>query len=460
MQRRGLDFRDADAVISELRRLSSGYIILGNWNLTQICEHLSASIQIGLTGTDKRMPWFVRKILGRPILNRILGTRRMWSGLPAMKALVPKSSGVSEDYDCIQRCVTLHERAGNVEGPLPPDPFCDMTTEEWKQFTWIHAAHHLSFLAPIAESNGATVESEAEQQIAANSVRQQYFQSATGIIEFCDVGSGIPILYFHGTGAGNDAAVLLEQELIEAGCRLIVPNRPGYFRTSAGPRGSMDYVIELAAELLDHLKLERVAIIGTSGGGMPAAAFAHRYPQRAVALVLQCAQAHSWDRREWLPNAIRFTLPMFRHPASYRFLRWCNRVQTRRAVRHPETCLRQMSGSRFPLLREDARAEQRIAKLVKMSFECASQPRGLENDWTILVGEHTISPGTIDCPTLIIHDREDPLVPFRHAQWSHKSIPGSELLEVCAGGHLIWFGPDSREMNRKRVEFLRGSFSS
>jgi hypothetical protein len=225
MKRRCLDFRDAESVIAELRRLNAGYIVLGNWNLTQICEHLSASIQLGMAGAHRQMPSFVRKLLGRPILNRILATRRMWSGVPAMKALVPKAPGSADDVECIQRCIKLHEHARDVEGPLPPDPFCQMTTDEWKQFTWIHAAHHLSFLVPYARTVGGAIGGKAAQPLAVDNLRQQYYQSPRGLVEYCDVGSGIPILYFHGTGAGNDAAILLEQELIDAGCRLIVPNR-------------------------------------------------------------------------------------------------------------------------------------------------------------------------------------------------------------------------------------------
>jgi len=31
---------------------------------------------------------------------------------------------------------------------------------------------------------------------------QQLYDAPTGPIEFCDIGSGLPVLYFHGTGAG------------------------------------------------------------------------------------------------------------------------------------------------------------------------------------------------------------------------------------------------------------------
>jgi pimeloyl-ACP methyl ester carboxylesterase len=284
--------------------------------------------------------------------------------------------------------------------------------------------------------------------------RQQRYDAPTGPIEFCDVGSGLPVLYFHGTGAGNNAAVLLEQELIASGCRLIVPNRPGYSQTSLGPRGSVSYCTTLAFELLDHLNLHRVAVVGTSGGGMPAAAFARMYPDRTAALVLQCAQAHRWDDGRWLPKGMGRSLFLFRRPACRPFLRWYNRFHAWSMARRPASCLRGMSGLRFPYLEGDAAVMQAIRKLTEMTAACAAQPRGIENDWAIRVGDNGIRAGSISCPTLIVHDREDPLVPFAHAEWSHASIAHSRLLDVCAGGHLIWFGPDSSRMNQRRMEFL------
>jgi pimeloyl-ACP methyl ester carboxylesterase len=288
-----------------------------------------------------------------------------------------------------------------------------------------------------------------------NNFCQQLYDAPAGLVEFCEVGSGLPVLYFHGTGAGNDAAVLLEQELIASGCRLIVPNRPGYFRTALGPHGSVSYCARLAVELLDHLNLDRVAVLGTSGGGMPAAAFARLHPGRTAALVLQCAQAHRWDHGRWLPKGMGRSLFLFHHQACRPFLRWYNRFHAWSMARCPASCLRGMSGLRLPYLERDATVMQAIKQLTEMTAACAAQPRGVENDWAILVGDNGIRAGSISCPTLIIHDREDPLVPFAHAEWSHASIADSQLLDICAGGHLIWFGPDASTMNQRRMEFLK-----
>jgi pimeloyl-ACP methyl ester carboxylesterase len=285
---------------------------------------------------------------------------------------------------------------------------------------------------------------------------QQHLETALGHVEYLDAGSGFPVLYFHGTGAGNEAALMLEQSLLPD-CRLIIPNRPGYFGTTPGERGSVRFCADLAAGLLDHLGIGRAAVIGTSGGGMPSAAFARCYPERTAALVLQCAQSHQWDSGRWLPNGLERTLFLFRNRVFGPFLRWQNRRHARAARRNPVSCLRAMSGSRFPELLDDRDVLQQMTDLTEISLACAAAPAGIQNDWAIMVGENGISEGTISCPTLIIHDRVDPLVPFAHAEWSQRCIPQSRLLEIHAGGHLIWYGRDADFMHKQRVEFLRES---
>lgn len=286
-------------------------------------------------------------------------------------------------------------------------------------------------------------------------IRQQIRELPSGGVEYCDVGEGMPVLYFHGTGAGNEAAVLLERELVAAGCRLIVPNRPGYGKTSLGARGRADHCAWMAAELLDDLQLNRVAVVGTSGGGMPAAAFARLYPHRASALILQCAQSHRWDERRWLPTGIGAGLYLFQHRFFYPLLKMYNRFCAWSCQRKPLSCLRGMSGAAAERLAADEAVMAVIEKLVAMTAACAARPQGIENDWRILVGDNGVVADSISCPTLIIHDRGDPLVPFGHAEWSHAAIPNSEILEVSGCGHLIWFGPDRRRMQERRMEFLR-----
>ena len=286
---------------------------------------------------------------------------------------------------------------------------------------------------------------------------QQSLETSHGTVEYLDVGAGTPVLYFHGTGAGNEAALLLEQSLLQSDCRLIILNRPGYGATTLGKRGSAKFVAGLAADVLDHLAINRAVVIGTSGGGMSAACFARCYANRTAALILQCAESHRWDEGKWLPTGLERTLFLFRHSIFAPLLRWQNMRHAKASCRRPITYLQHMSGGRFPEIRDDLYAMQQITELADMSLICAAAPSGIQNDWAVMVGDNGVTRDAITCPTLIIHDRADPLVPFIHAEWSRSCIPESRLLEVHAGGHLIWFGKDFELMHAERVAFIRKS---
>jgi len=170
-------------------------------------------------------------------------------------------------------------------------------------------------------------------------------ETSHGLLEYADVGQGLPILYFHGTGAGNDAAIIMERSLLDDGFRLIVPNRPGYYGTPLSCGRSPNDCADLAAELLDHLDIERVVVIGTSGGGLPAPSFAARHPTKTVALVLQCAVSHRFTSSRWMPPHLRRFYPLFRHPRVFLpILRFGFRREMQKLQGNPHSIVSYMSG--------------------------------------------------------------------------------------------------------------------
>jgi pimeloyl-ACP methyl ester carboxylesterase len=277
-------------------------------------------------------------------------------------------------------------------------------------------------------------------------------QTSKGPVEYADVGQGIPVLYFHGNGVGNDAVVMLEKSLLDDGCRLIAPNRPGYFGTPLTCGRSFDDCADLAAELLDQLGIERAIVIGTSGGGPPASRFAARHPQRTSALVLQCALSHHFDAGRWLPGGHRLLLPIFRHLWLFRpMLRMANRQQAAK----PNFVAACMSKERYAELRESPALRSLAPLLTGSMIRCCEWPEGIENDWFNWTGEPWLTPGSVACPTLILHDRADAAVPIAHAEWAQQCIPGAQFCELHVGGHMIWIGRDQDKMRRERAAFIR-----
>jgi pimeloyl-ACP methyl ester carboxylesterase len=280
-------------------------------------------------------------------------------------------------------------------------------------------------------------------------------ETPRGPVEFTIAGSGPPILYFHGTPSSSRLAIELERQLLTDGFELIVPQRPGYYGTPLGDRVTTADCAEMAVHVLDHLKIDRVAAIGTSGGGPPVLAFASRYPERTSAVILQCAQTHRWDDARWAPK---------NHPGLWRCFRWpvsrwlfCRFLPTLFRVRlpSPEHYLRDLTGPRFSAAEHEAAARQFAQTIYEGLGEFHLVREGYYNDLRTWIREDVLAAAVVACPTLLLHDPQDPGAPFRHAEYAAGRIPGAELVPLNTAGHLIWFGPDAALMHQRRTAFLR-----
>jgi pimeloyl-ACP methyl ester carboxylesterase len=62
---------------------------------------------------------------------------------------------------------------------------------------------------------------------------------ALGAVEVTRLGAGPPIIMIHGTPGGSDSSVAMGRFLVEAGCELIAPSRPGDLGTALDGRGAI-----------------------------------------------------------------------------------------------------------------------------------------------------------------------------------------------------------------------------
>jgi pimeloyl-ACP methyl ester carboxylesterase len=280
-------------------------------------------------------------------------------------------------------------------------------------------------------------------------------EAEDGPVEYAEAGEGPAIVYFHGTPGGCEVVFPMERALLNAGFRLIVPNRPGNFGTHLGNRTSGAACAQLAANLIDFLGVSKVAVIGTSAGGPGALSFAALFPARTSALVLQCAQTHRWDDLSWWPKQNRWIYPISRTPLARRLLHIGFRLECQIVYRLPKAFMKGMAGPRFEEFENDSATWDLYRDLRGPCLKSLSQPAGMINDWeTIESGAFSDARG-VKCPTLVIYDPVDPLVPECHAKWALSAIPGARACELHAGGHLIWLGKDAGRMNQERIAFLR-----
>ena len=109
-----------------------------------------------------------------------------------------------------------------------------------------------------------------------------------------DLGAGKPVLFIHGSGPGVSAYAnwRLVLPVLAKTRRVLAPDMVGFgfterFAAGTGPeRYNMDAWVRQALDLLDALDIEQADVVGNSFGGALSLALAIRAPQRVRRLVL------------------------------------------------------------------------------------------------------------------------------------------------------------------------------
>ncbi len=238
----------------------------------------------------------------------------------------------------------------------------------------------------------------------------------------CGRGAGAPVVLIHGLG-GRWQSWLETIPRIAARRRVVALDLPGFGR-SQSPREpiSIPRYAQTVERVCDLLELERVVAVGNSMGGFVAAELALRVPERVERLVLVSAAAVSVGDFNPLPAMLlvgALARTPLGNPERMRGLigrRRARHLAFATLVRHPTlidtAMLYEMVGGRgAPGLHAAVRAMM------------AHDIRG--------------EVASIDAPTLIVHGREDMLVPLADSQWLARRLPHSQLEIFEDTGHLV-----------------------
>lgn len=147
-ERRRLDFQSWDELLADVDHLRrSGYQRAGNWDLSQIVDHVGEGLRTAVRGNEHRAPWFIRKLLGPIILKRILRERRMKAGIKVPAWWLPgPAHDESQAVDRFHSDVAAFQKLTTL--PFPHPFFGQLSKSQWSDLVLIHASHHLGFLIP------------------------------------------------------------------------------------------------------------------------------------------------------------------------------------------------------------------------------------------------------------------------------------------------------------------------
>jgi pimeloyl-ACP methyl ester carboxylesterase len=127
-------------------------------------------------------------------------------------------------------------------------------------------------------------------------------ETVKGPVEFGMVGTGPVIRHLHGGASGYDQTLALSWDLHEAGFPVLSPSRPGYLRTPLTTGASPEQAADVLAGLLDVLSIDKVCVMGTSGGGPTALQFALRNPARVWGSCFKRPSANATSSRAAPPT--------------------------------------------------------------------------------------------------------------------------------------------------------------
>lgn len=221
-------------------------------------------------------------------------------------------------------------------------------------------------------------------------------------------GEGTPLVLLHGfplDGSIWSEVVSLLQDHFE----LIIPDLRGFGESTTveSPYTLDDFASDIAG-LLDHLKIERVALAGHSMGGYVALAFARLYPERVAGLGLISSQAaaDSPERKQ-------------------------GRYAT--ATQVAETGVSVVAETMTPKFTSDERLRAFVQSVIEQQ-----RPDGIIGALRAMAERMNASAMlyTFRFPMVIVHGDEDMLIPIDRAHEVKNTVAHARWVELKGVGHL------------------------
>ncbi|WP_434509654.1 alpha/beta fold hydrolase [Desulfitobacterium sp. AusDCA] len=234
------------------------------------------------------------------------------------------------------------------------------------------------------------------------------------ITNYHDQGEGFPVLLIHGSGPGVSAwanwRLIIPQ--LAPNRRVIAPDMAGfgYTERQEGDQYNMDVWAKQAIDLLDALGIDQTDVVGNSFGGALAIALAIQHPERIRKVVLMGAMGVDFPITKGLDSVWGY------QPSVENMRNMLNLFVDNKAIATDD--------------------------LAKMRYEASIEP-GFQESFSAMFPEPRQTSvkamasledkiPTIKQPTLIVHGREDQVIPIEN---SYKLINLIDNAQLHIFGH-------------------------
>jgi pimeloyl-ACP methyl ester carboxylesterase len=232
----------------------------------------------------------------------------------------------------------------------------------------------------------------------------------------------LTLIWHHGS---PQTGVLLDPLLRAAaarGIRLVSYARPSYGGSSPKRGRDIASAAADARQLADALDIGPFAVMGASGGGPHALACAALLPDRVIGAVTLASPAPYTDAFDWYAGMVSVGGP--RAASEGREAREAYALTD-------EFDPNQFTAADWAALRGTWASLGRDAE---QAGEAGSE--GLVDDDVALVTPWGFDVSEISVPVLLVHGREDRVIPPSHGDWLLKAIPTADLWLRPRDGHI------------------------
>ena len=240
-------------------------------------------------------------------------------------------------------------------------------------------------------------------------------------------GPGTPVLLIHGIGSSMDTWADIPDRLSAQGIRVVAVDLPGHGESSKGPGDySLGSLASTLRDLLDHLAIDRVHLVGHSLGGGVAMQFAYQFPDRVESMLLESSgglgeEAFTGLRAASLPGselAIRWAINQRTLTAAS----WLGDKLGRVGITPHALSPRALETVSW--LGEQDRRAAFLATLRSVVSPTGQRVSAL--DKLHLMQHH---------PILIVWGDKDPMIPVTHGERAHTLLEGSRFVVFPGAGH-------------------------
>jgi pimeloyl-ACP methyl ester carboxylesterase len=240
-------------------------------------------------------------------------------------------------------------------------------------------------------------------------------------------GTGIPVLLIHGMGSSMATWGDVPERLAATGLRVVIVDLPGHGNSSREPGDySLGSMASTLRDLLDHLQIPVVHLVGHSLGGGISMQFSYQFPERVASLVLESSGGLGEETFAGLRAAAL--------PGSEIAISW---AINRRTLAGAAWLGERLSAVGLTPHALSPRALETVSYLAEKDRRTAFlatlrsvvSPRGQRV--SALDKLHLMPGGRV----LIIWGDRDPMIPISHGRQAHEVLPGSRFVVFPGATH-------------------------